>query len=221
VPVEKKGPRKIRICVDFHNLNRAMPKDEYPMPNADDLINKASGNKVISFLDGNAGYNQIFMAKEDVAKTTFWCPGFVGLFEWVVMTFGLKNAGATYQQSMNSIFHDLLSMLMEVYIDNLVIKLASFEGHLGDLRIVFERMRKYNMKMNPIKCTFGVSAGKFLGFIVHKNGIDIDPKKVESINRVQEPTCKCDVQKLLGKIIYLRRFIANLAGKIESFLLLI
>jgi hypothetical protein len=161
------------------------------------------------------------LAKEDVVKTAFRCPGFVGLFEWVVVTFGLKNARATYQRAMNLIFHDLLGVLMEVYIDDLVIKSASFEGHLADLRVAFERMRKYNLKMNPLKCAFGVSAGKFLGFVVHEKGIEIDPKKVESINRVQEPRSKQDVQKLLGKINYLRRFIANLASKIESFLPLV
>jgi hypothetical protein len=80
VPVEKKNTGKILIRVDFRNLNRATPKDEYPMLVADSLIDSMSGNKVISFLDGNAGYNQIFMAKEDVSKTAFWCPGFVGLF---------------------------------------------------------------------------------------------------------------------------------------------
>jgi hypothetical protein len=90
------------------------------MPFADLLVDSASGNKVISFLDGNAGYNQIFMAK-DVNKTAFRCLGFVGLFEWVVMTFGLKNAGATYQRAINLIFHDLLGVLMEVYIDDVVV----------------------------------------------------------------------------------------------------
>jgi hypothetical protein len=95
VPVEKESG-KLRICIDFCNLNRATPKDEYPMPIADTLINNASGNRIISFLDGNAGYNQIFMAEEDASKTAFICLGFIGLFEWVVMTFGLKNAGATY-----------------------------------------------------------------------------------------------------------------------------
>jgi hypothetical protein len=127
VPVEKKKTGKIRICVDFRNLNRATPKDEYPMPVADLLVNSMSGNKVISFLDGNAGYNQIFMAKEDVSKTTFCCPGFVGLFEWVVMSFGLKNASAMYQRAMNLIFHDLLRVLMEVYIDDVVVKLVGFK----------------------------------------------------------------------------------------------
>ena len=96
MPVEKKGSGKIRACIDFRDLNRATPKDEYPMPIAEMLINDASGHKVISFLDGNAGYNQIFMAEEDSAKTAFRCPGFVGLFKWTVMTFGLKNDGATY-----------------------------------------------------------------------------------------------------------------------------
>ena len=97
VPVEKKNTSNIRICVDFRDLNKATPKDEYPMPIADMLINDASGHKVISFLDGNAVYNQIFMAEQDMSKTAFRCLGFVGLFEWVVMTFGLKHAGATYQ----------------------------------------------------------------------------------------------------------------------------
>jgi hypothetical protein len=81
VPIEKKNTGKIRICMDFRNLNRGTPKDEYMMPVADLLIDSTSGNNVISFLDGNAGYNQIFMAKEDVSKTAFCCPGFIGLFE--------------------------------------------------------------------------------------------------------------------------------------------
>jgi hypothetical protein len=97
--------------VDFRNLNRATLKNEYPMPVADLVIGSTSGNKVISFLDGNADYNQIFMAKEDVNKTVFHCPGFVHLFEWVSMTFGLKNASATYQRAMNLIFNDLLRVL--------------------------------------------------------------------------------------------------------------
>ena len=110
MPVEKKYSGKIRVCIDFRNLNKATPKDEYPMPISDMLINQASGHHVINFLDGNAGYNQIFMAEEDISKTAFRCPGFIGLFEWVVMTFGLKNAGATYQRAMNLIFHDLFGV---------------------------------------------------------------------------------------------------------------
>jgi hypothetical protein len=107
------------------------------------------------------------MAEEDISKTTFICPGFVGLFEWIVMTFGLKNVGATYQRAMNLIFHDLLGIIEEVYIDYIVVKLASLDSHLADLRLAFEKMLRYGLKMNPLKCAFGVSADKVLGFIVH------------------------------------------------------
>jgi hypothetical protein len=108
VPVEKKGTTKLRVCIDFRYLNKEAPIDEYPMPIADFLVNSASRHRVLSFLDGNASYNQIFMVEEYISKTAFICPGFVGLFEWIVMTFGLKNASATYQRAMNLIFHDLV-----------------------------------------------------------------------------------------------------------------
>jgi hypothetical protein len=186
--------------VDFRNLNRATPKDEYPMPIAKELINRASSHKMISFLDGNVGYNQIFMAEEDVYKMTFHCPGFVGLFEWVVMMFGLKNTWVTYQLAMNLIFHDLLDIILQVYIDDLVIKSTGFDSHVVGLKVVFKRMRQYRLKMNPLKCAFGVSTGRFLGFVVHEKGIEIDPKKIESVKRLGRPECKRDVQILLGKI---------------------
>jgi hypothetical protein len=221
VPVEKKNTGKIRICVDFRNLNRATPKDEYPMPVADLLVDSASGNKVISFLGGNAGYNQIFMVKEDVSKAAFRCPGFVGLFEWVVMTFGLNNAGATYQTAMNLIFHDLLRVLMEVYIDDMVVKSVGFKEHMTDLKLLLERMKKYGLRMSPMKSAFRVTSGRFLGFVVHEHGIQIDPEKIESIRKIGEPVCKKDVQKLLGEINYLRHFISNLAGRVESLLPLV
>nr|AAX95392.1 Reverse transcriptase (RNA-dependent DNA polymerase), putative [Oryza sativa Japonica Group] len=188
IPVEKKGSRKIRVCIDFRDLNKATPKDEYPMPIADMMINDASGHKVISFLDGNAGYNQIFMAEEDMYKTAFRCPGFVGLFEWVVMTFGLKNAGATYQRAMNLIFHDSLGIILEIYIYDIVVKSDGMEGHIADLRLAFERMRRYGLKMNPLKYAFGVSAGKFLGYMVHERGVEIDSKKIEKIRDFKAPT---------------------------------
>jgi ribonuclease HI len=122
---------------------------------------------------------------------------------------------------MNLIFHDLLGIVMEVYIEDVVVKLADFAGHLADLRLAFERTRRYGLKMNPNKCAFGVSAGRFLGFVVHENGIEIDPKKVEAIKRIPETTCKREVQSLLGKLNYLQRFISNLAGRVKSLLPLV
>jgi hypothetical protein len=120
--MEKKNTGKIRVCIDFCNLNKATSKDEYPMHIANMLINNASGHRVISFLDGNVGYNQIFMAEEDMSKMAFHYPGFISLFEWVVMSFGLKNVGTTYQRAKNLNFHDLLGILLEIYIDDLIFK---------------------------------------------------------------------------------------------------
>nr|CAE04993.2 OSJNBb0093G06.1 [Oryza sativa Japonica Group] len=162
------GSGKIRVCINFRDLNKATPKDEYPMPIANMMINDASGHKVISFLDGNAGYNQIFMAEKDMYKTAFRCPGFVGI-------------------------------ILEIYIDDIVVKSDGIEGHMADLRLAFERMRRYGLKMNQLKCAFGVSAGKFLGFMVHERGVEINPKKIEKIRDFKAPICKKEVQKLLGK----------------------
>ena len=106
---------------------------------------------------------------------------------------------------------------MEVYIDDIVIKSAAHKSHLADLRLAFERVRRYGLKMNPLKCAFGVSARKFLGFIIQDKGIEVYPKGIEKIMKVQAPTCKKDLQKFLGKVNYLRRFIANLSGKIITF----
>jgi hypothetical protein len=97
------------VCIDFRNLNKATPMDRYPMPVADTLVNAIAGHKVISFMDGNAGYNQIFMARRH-RKNCFWVPPHVGLYEWIVMTFGLKNVGATYRRAMNYIFHELIAI---------------------------------------------------------------------------------------------------------------
>jgi hypothetical protein len=133
------------------------------------------------------------------------------------MTFGLKNTGATYQRAMNLIFYDLLGIILEVYIDDVVVKSDIIDCQLADLRLTLERMRQYGLKMNPLKCAFGVSAGKFLEFIINEYGIEIDPTKIESINKVQPPQCKNDMQKFLGKVNYLRRFISNLSGKISAF----
>jgi hypothetical protein len=118
---------------------------------------------------------------------------------------------------MNLIFHDLLEIILDVYIDDVIVKLDSMDGHLADLRLALERMCWCGQKMNPLKCAFGLSTGKFLGFIIHEHGIEIYPTKIESINKLQLSQCKNDMQKFLGKVNYLRRFISNLSRKISVF----
>ncbi|XP_059627432.1 uncharacterized protein LOC132270260 [Cornus florida] len=216
VPVMKKNG-KLRVCVDFHNLKNATPKDEYPMPVADQLIDSAAKHEILSFMDGHSGYNQIYLAEEDVHKTAFRCPGSIGTFEWIVMPFGLKNAGATYQRAMNSIFHDMIGRFMEIYIDDVVVKSSAKRQHLEHLKRAFERMRIHKLKMNPLKCAFGVSAGNFLGFLVHKRGIEVDQNKVKAIINARAPANKKQVQRFLGQVGFLRRFISNHAGRVHVF----
>ncbi|CAN6687461.1 unnamed protein product [Malus baccata var. baccata] len=206
--VEHRMPIKERYK-PVKNINDVTPKDEYPMPMADLSID------AVSFMDGNAGYNQIKMAPEDIHKTAFRCPGHVGAYEYLVMPFGLKNAGATYQRAMNDIFHDLIGHNMEVYIDDIVVKSKTEEQHLIDIRHALSRMRVHKLKMNPKKCAFGVRAGNFLGFLVHQRGVEVDKNKARAIMESPSPTNKVQLQRLLGKINFLRRFIANLAGKIQ------
>ncbi|XP_016651053.1 PREDICTED: uncharacterized protein LOC107881558 [Prunus mume] len=111
VPVLKRKTGAVRICVDYRNLNEAFPKDEYPMPMADMLVNGAAHNQMLSFMDGNSGYNQIMVAEGDIHKMAFMCPGHISAFEYTVMSFGLRNAGATYQRAMNSVFHDMIGKI--------------------------------------------------------------------------------------------------------------
>ena len=187
------------------------------MPVADMLINNTTGFQIFSFMDGYSGYNQIYMAKEDIHKTTFRCPGSLGMYEWVVMPFNLKNAGATYQRAMNVIFHDLIGHSVEVYIDDIVVKSSNFERHLEVLKLAFRRMRSHGLKLNPLKCAFGVSAENFLGLLVHNRGIEIDENKANAILAAKPPRNKKELQIFLAQINFLRRFISNVAGETQAF----
>ena len=178
VPIKKKKGQ-IRCCVDFRNLNKACPKDEFPLPNMDMLIDSAVGHAMFSFMDGFSDYNQIRMSSKDVVKRTFQT--LIGNFHYTVMPFGLKNAGATYQRAMIAIFHDRMHKEIEDYVDDIVVKSKTRGDHLAILRKVFERCQLYKLRMNPLKCAFRVTAGKFLGFLVHQRGIDVDPSKVQAI----------------------------------------
>jgi len=152
VPIVKKI-RKMHMCIDFRYLNAATPKDEYPMSFADMLGDSTTGNEILSLLDDYSGYNQIYIVENNVSKVVFRCLGALGTYEWIVMSFGLKNVGATYQRVMNLIFHDLIGKFMQVYID-VVVKSELKDNHLEHLRLSFRRMRKYGLKMDPIEVCF-------------------------------------------------------------------
>ena len=163
VLVRKKNGQ-IRVCVDFRDLNRACPKDDFLLLNTELMVDSTIGHEELSFMDSSSRYNQIRMAPEDEELTAFRTPK--GIYCYKVMPFGIKNAGATYQRAMQKIFDDILHKIVQCYVDDLVVKTRKREEHIRDLRIVFNRLRKYQLKMNPLKCAFGVMFGKFLGFII-------------------------------------------------------
>ncbi|KAK8549098.1 hypothetical protein V6N12_061996 [Hibiscus sabdariffa] len=212
VPVPKKDG-KVRMCVDYRDLNRASPKDNFPLPHIDTLVDNTAGHSYFSFMDGFSGYNQIKMCPEDMNKTTFvtlW-----GTFCYKVMPFGLKNAGATYQRAMVVLFHDMMHKEIEVYVDDMIAKSRTEEEHIMNLEKLFRRLREFRLKLNPAKCTFGVTSGKLLGFIVSKKGIEIDPDKVKAIQELPPPKTQKEVRGFLGRLNYISRFISQLTEKCD------
>ena len=205
-----KKDEKVRMCVDYRDLNRASPKDDFPLPHIDTLVDNSATSSLCSFMDGFSGYNQIKMAPEDMEKTTFitlW-----GTFCYKVMPFGLKNVGATYQRAMVALFHDMMHKEIEVYVDDMITKSTFEEEHLVNLKKLFERLRKYKLRLNPSKCTFGVKSGKLLGFIVSQRGIEVDPCKVRDILEMPHPCTEKEVRGFQGRLNYIARFIFQLTA---------
>ena len=127
------------------------------------------------------------------------------------MPFGLKNAGATYQSAMIAIFENMMHKEMEDYVNDIVVKSKTRTGHLQVLEQVFKRCREYKLRMNPMKCAFEVSVGKFLGFLVHHRGISVDPAKATAIATMKRPTTVRELKSFLGRVSYIRRFVPGLA----------
>ena len=163
VIIVKKANEKWRMCIDFTDLNKTCPKNSYPLPRVNVLVDSIAQHQLLSFMDAFFGYNQIRMDELDQEKTSFVTSQ--GLFCYKVMSFGLKNAGATYQRLMNKMFANQIGRNVQVYIDDMLVK-SRMEDHLEDLKETFNTFHYYNMKLNPGKCAFRVIAGKFLGFMV-------------------------------------------------------
>ena len=159
VVVPKKGD-KWKVCVDYTDLKDACPKENFPLPCIDQIVDTSTWNGMLSFLDAFSGYHQIPMHQPDAEKTSFITPH--GLFCYNVMPFGLKNAGATYQRLVTRMFRPLLDNTMEVYIDDMLVKSKKRLDHSAHLQQTFNLLRKYGMKLNPSKCAFGVSAADSL-----------------------------------------------------------
>ena len=155
------------------------------------------------------------MDPDDQEKTSFVTAQ--GTYFYRVMPFGLKNAGTTYQRMVNRIFQKQIGTTMEVYIDDMLVKSTIAELHMANLSEVFQILRNYNMKLNPAKCAFGVSAEKFLGFIVNHRGIEANPNKIKVVLDMPSPLGIKEVQRLTGRIAALSRFVFMASDKCQPF----
>src|ERR1041385_3766939 len=210
VMVPKKD-KSWRTCVDFRHINKFCPKDHFPLPRIDQIVDSTSGCERLCFLDAYSGYHQIRLYERDELKTTFITP--FGCFCYITMPFRLRNAGATYQRMMQNCLIWQIGRNVEVYVDDIVIKSAKGISLLADLAKTFQSLRSYSIKLNPEKCVFRVPAGKLLGFMVSERGIEANPEKIAAIQNMKPPQKLRDVQKLTGCLAALSRFISRLGEK--------
>ncbi|GJU35676.1 reverse transcriptase domain-containing protein [Tanacetum coccineum] len=200
-----------RMCVDFKDLNKACPKDGYPLPEIDWKVEYLCRFPFKCFLDAYKGCHQIQIAKEDEGKTTFITSQ--GIFCYTKMPFGLRNSGATYQRLVDKAFQKQIGRNLEVYMDDLVIKSRTKDKIVRDIEETFNTLREINMKLNPKKCTFRVEEGMFLGYKVNTRGLKVCLDKVDAVLSLSSSKCLKDVQKLKRKLTSLNRFLAKSAEK--------
>jgi hypothetical protein len=208
----------IRVCIYFHDLNKAYPKDNFPTPLTNQIIDECAGCEAFSFMDGFSRYNQIQIKPKDQCKTTFIFPW--GTFVYFKMPFGLKNVGVTFQRAMSFAFHDL-KHIVEAYLDDLSSRSHKRMNHPTHLQLIFEHCRYFWIRLNPNKCSFCITSQCLLGFIVSTIGIMVDPLKVEAIIQLPPPRTILQLQSLQGKVNFLRRFITNYVKITKGFMCLL
>jgi len=194
-------------------LKQSVPEGLLPPANIDRLVDGVAGHKVLSFMYVYSSYNKISMHPRDKEKIAFTTDGATYFCE--VMSFDLKNAGATYQRLMDKIFKGMISRSVKVYVDDIVVKSDLCDQHIKDLQEVFDALKRTNMRINPEKCAFGVEGGKFLGFMLTHKGFEANPNKFKAINEMRSPKNLKEVQQLLGRLATLSKFVPRLAKRIR------
>ena len=207
ITVVKKKDGTDRVCGDYRKLNEITVKDEYPLPRIDELIERFEGKKWFSSMDLLSGYHQIEMDENDKKKTAIICH--YGLYQYKRMPFGLCNAPRTFQRMMNKIFRPYLDEFITLYLDDILIYSDTFEEHIEHLEKVFEVLKKANLLIKLKKCKFCVDEIEYLGHIVSKNGIQVDPAKIESIKKLKPPTSITGIRSIIGLCSYYRKFVKN------------
>jgi ribonuclease HI len=210
VLVRKKGG-KWRMCVDYTGLNKTCPKVSYPLPRIDQIMDSTAGCETLSFLDAYSGYHQIRRKESDQLATSFITP--FGMYCYVTMPFGLRDAGATYQRCMNHVFGQHIGRTVEAYVDDIVVKTRKASDLLSDLETTFRCLKAKGVKLNPEKCVFGVPRGMLLGFIISERGIEANLEKIAAITNMGPIKDLKGVQSVMGCLAALSRFISRLGER--------
>jgi hypothetical protein len=201
----KKKDGSMRLCIDYRELNRVTIKNKYPLPRIDDLFDQLQGAQVFSKIDLRSGYHQLKIKSEDIPKTAFRTR--YGHYEFLVMPFGLTNAPAVFMDLMNRVFHEYLDRFVIVFIDDILVYSKSLEEHEDHLRIVLQILRDKKLYAKLKKCEFWLNQVVFLGHVVSKDGITVDPSKIEAVVSWDRPTNVSEVRSFLGLAGYYRRFV--------------
>jgi hypothetical protein len=208
----------IRTCVDFRRVNELTVTDAYPSPMVEDVIDCLSGAIFFTTFDAEKGYYQLLMDEQSIPITAFSCH--LGLFEFIRMAFGLKNAGAFFQRMMDNTFSDFIRKFLKQFVDDTLIYSKSFDEHLIHIGLVLDRMRSIHITAKLSKCTFAAPSIKFVGFIISADGRRKDPEKISAISNILPPRTKKELRQFLGFTGYLRIFIKGYAQIARPLMLL-
>lgn len=209
----KKKDGSLRLCIDYCAVNRLTIKDSYPIPRIDDVLDRLSNAKIFSKLDLASGYHQIRVAEKDVEKTAFGSR--FGLFEFLVLPFGLINAPATFMKAMNSMFVEYLNEFIILYLDDILIYSRSRDEHWAHLKLVFRKLKQNGFVVKESKCEVFQTSINFLGYIICEAGVRTDPEKVAAINNLKPPANITELRSFLGIVGFYRRFISGFAAVAE------
>jgi hypothetical protein len=203
----KKKDESLRLCIDYRPLNAVTIKNKYPLPRIDVLFDQLVGAKVFSKIDLRSGYHQIKIRASDIPKTAFSTR--YGLYEYLVMSFGLTNAPTYFMYLMNLVFMPELDKFMVVFIDDILVYSRNEEEHTGHLHVVLQYMREHRLYVKLSKCDFWLKEIKFLGHTISQDGIAVDPHKVQEVMNWKPPTTVRQIRSVLGLAGYYRRFILD------------
>ncbi|GJY57697.1 putative reverse transcriptase domain-containing protein [Tanacetum coccineum] len=203
----KKKDGALRMCIDYRELNKLTIKNRYPLPRIDDLFDQLQGACCFSKIDLRSGYHQLRVRDEDIPKTAFRTR--YGHFEFTVMPFGLTNAPAVFMDLMNRVCKPYLDKFVIVFIDDILIYSKSEEEHEAHLKTILDLLKEEKLYAKFSKCEFWLKEVQFLGHVVNRDGIHVDPSKVESVKNWKTPESPTEIRSFLGLAGYYRRFIEN------------